>query len=498
MYVKQLNRIFTLKDAGTDPYLVFLTLRKLFPRAFFFQSNSTNHFQSIHRPVLTIIGLEADERICIKGGRAERFTSSTQEILSGAPLEIISEKLNEYYSPNKSAIPYENGGAFGSLGYDLVREIEPRLKKSGYFKKLAQNSDLEAEMLFVKNLIVFDHEKQQIHVILKSLLGYGLQYKEQILNIIRESSQVNPIELKNLDITKPSVDLFKQLTPSMGRIKFKSAVSKIKEHITEGDIFQAVLAERMEYQLEQATALEIFSCLRKINPAAYSFFFQFEGSEYFGASPETLAKVAHGKVETHPIAGTRPRGQSRIEDLENEKQLINCPKEAAEHLMLVDLARNDIGRIAAPGSVDVSTFRKVMRLANVMHLSSVVVGKLNKKYSAFDVLKACFPAGTLSGAPKIRAMEILAELESVPRGFYGGAIVAFDFCGDLDSCIAIRAIEVNQGQAILRAGAGIVADSDPEKEYQEVEHKMASMLKAIDIAENAVISVEKINIGVGL
>jgi anthranilate synthase component 1 len=220
-------------------------------------------------------------------------------------------------------------------------------------------------------------------------------------------------------------------------------------------------------------------------PSDYSFYFDFKESAFFGASPETLVKVKAGILETHPIAGTRPRGCDEKDDLLLERQLKRSTKEGAEHLMLVDLARNDLGRVSKAGTIKVEIFRKILRLSNVMHLVSVVKGEKKSDKTDLEALSACFPAGTLSGAPKVRAMEILSGLESQPRGFYGGAVVAFDHGGGFDSCIAIRAVEIKDQTVILRAGAGIVADSQPEKEYQEIKHKLKALLSAVKAAEES-------------
>jgi anthranilate synthase component 1 len=476
------SQSYNKAQSGMNPFEVFREVRKLFPQAFFFQSCSTPESQ----PELTVLGLEAEEILSIRGGQIEALVGGKLRQIPGGSLGILEETLKSYYRPSGSSsgdrkIPFEEGGAFGGLGYDIVREMEPRLQKQGYFSSLPGSSELDAEILFVKNLIVFDHKEFQVHLILKSKSGSGIAHKDRLFHLLNQAclqSALPPLTAPVLRQTAPC-----SLRASLGRERFKTAGLKLKNHIRDGDIFQAVLAERFECEIS-AAGFDIFSCLRQINPAAYSFYFQFQSSEFFGASPEALIKIKDGRIETHPIAGTRPRGKNPSEDLQQERELIQSAKESAEHLMLVDLARNDIGRVAVPGTVEVKTFRQVMRLPNVMHLISKVEGQLQQKYSDFDALKACFPAGTLSGAPKIRAMEILAQLEAGPRGLYGGAVVAFDFQGGMDSCIAIRAMEVSQGLAILRAGAGIVADSELESEYQEIEHKLATLRQALALAES--------------
>jgi len=502
----------------TDPYNVFLELRKLFPNAFFLQTHSNfTQPNSSTKPLFSIIGLEAEEILTIRGGQAELIKGSDKTLLTGSALDELNRRLQFYTNAKDSKLPYEEGGSFGVIGYDLVREIEPSLKKMGYFSKLQNSTAVEAEIVFVKNLVVFDHKNKQTHLILKSKKGHGSRFKTQIINLLNRYAYVDQNQgsetllqnkkdqahelfrlrtllLEDLSmINRISIvkTLKNKLKLSFGYEAFKNAVDRIKKHIIEGDIFQAVLAEQMEYELNGITAIEIFTKLREINSSAYSFYFPFQKSEFFGASPETLVKVKNKKIETHPIAGTGPRGKNRAEDLIYESKLLASQKEAAEHLMLVDLARNDIGRVAIPGTVEVNEYRQVLRLTNVMHLSSIVTGQLNSKHQDFDVFKSCFPAGTLSGAPKIRAMEILSQLELQPRGFYGGAMVAFDFNGGFDSCIAIRGIEVVKNKAILRAGAGIVADSDSLSEYQEIHHKIVSLLQAIALCELKSIKYEK-------
>ena len=244
------------------------------------------------------------------------------------------------------------------------------------------------------------------------------------------------------------------------------------------------MSERFEFKTK-ALPLNVYAMVKTRCTSDYSFYFDFKESAFFGASPETLVKVRDGILETHPIAGTRPRGCDEKIDILLERQLKRSTKEGAEHLMLVDLARNDLGRVSKPGTINVEIFRKILRLSNVMHLVSVVKGEKKSDKSDLEALKACFPAGTLSGAPKFRAMGILSKLESRPRGFYGGAVVAFDHGGGFDSCIAIRAVEIKDQVVILRAGAGIVADSQPEKEYQEIKHKLKALLSAVKAAEES-------------
>jgi anthranilate synthase component 1 len=259
-------------------------------------------------------------------------------------------------------------------------------------------------------------------------------------------------------------------------------MKRMKEHIRAGDVFQGVISERMRVNLK-AHPFRVYRALRMLNPSPYHYYFATAGQAVVGASPEMLLKVGHdGRIETCPIAGTRPRGKDVATDQKMERQLCASVKEKAEHLMLVDLARNDLGRVSEPGTVRVSEFMRVRRFSHVMHLVSTVQGKLSKRHSPWDALIATFPAGTLTGAPKVRAMQIISELEPVRRGPYGGAFVLYDFSGRLDSAITIRTLFASKRGAFLQAGAGIVADSRPEMEYQEILNKARPVLKAIELA----------------
>lgn len=434
-----------------DPFETYLALKAKYPQAFFFQVNDDGNAK------LTLIGLRPYEVIC---------ASDHEDVLSH-----LARRLKENH---KEAVnfPYEFGGAFGCLGHEIVKFIEPSLKDSGYMKEM---KDVEAQVYLVKELIVFDHLKKLIHFTKECSAG--------VTDLrVRVSS---PYQYNKVQECDPSL-----FEPHLSQAVFTKGVAKIKEHIKQGDIFQAVLSERFERKIV-SSPLQIFSKLRTAHVSAYSFYFDFKTSSFFGSSPESLLNIHNNVMETHPIAGTRPRGYTVADDKLQENQLKRSVKEAAEHLMLVDLSRNDLGRVAVPGSVEVKGFRTLLKLPHVMHLVSIVTGVKRSGLSALDAFKASFPAGTLSGAPKIRAMDIIANIETRPRGFYGGAVVAFDFGGNLESCIAIRSVEVKDQTAILRAGAGIVADSRAYKEYEEILHKCKSLMMVIDASECEVLSCEK-------
>ncbi len=492
---------------SVNPFELFKKIQQVYTKAFFFQT----------REDLTVIGLEAEEIL--------RFNSKSDV----ATLKYLENRLAKYQTPSSSR-PYENGGAFGILGYDLVRHMEPCLKSK--LPSGSKNNDLEnyleGEIHFVKKLIVFDHKTKKISLYLNSKTRRHPKHKakhkqpNEISKKIGETSEIGEKEFLTsliesnirlssspstpISATEKKAPLFK---PAMGEKKYLQSVARIKKHIIDGDIFQAVLAEKLSCKTK-TPPLQIFERLRSQHQSPYSFYFGLTDRVFFGASPETLVKVKiegkNRKVETHPIAGTMPRGKTspptkqsvkpldhriaqRIDkrlDKIQQKKLLTSAKESAEHLMLVDLARNDLGRVSKPGSVQVTAFRQVMKLTNVMHIISKVQGDLLPNMTPLAALIAGFPAGTLSGAPKIRAMEILADLETCPRGLYGGAVVAFDFGGNLDSCIAIRSMEISDSpdrlgnyNAVLKAGAGIVADSDPKSEYQEVHHKLKPLKEAL-------------------
>ena len=340
----------------------------------------------------------------------------------------------------------------------------------------------EIQLMVFQDVLAFDRVMNKVIVISNINLhdsdldkGY-IKAKKKINDLIK----ILKAPYKDIAFTLPSSIEDKKVSykKSLGRKDFENNVRKIKSYIKQGDIFQCVLSDQFEVDIPQDPFL-VYRTLRASNPAPYLFYLCLGDTVLTGASPETLVKVQNGTVETCPIAGTRPRGKDIKEDKTFEKNLLASVKEKAEHLMLVDLGRNDIGRVSKPGTVEVSEFMQVHRFSNVMHLVSLVKGKLKKGLSALDALIACFPAGTLSGAPKIRAMEIINDLEKTRRGPYGGAIVYYDYSGSFDSCIIIRSLLIKKKTGLFQAGAGIVADSNPAKEYDEVLHKSSALRKAI-------------------
>jgi len=333
-------------------------------------------------------------------------------------------------------------------------------------------------------LLVFDHRLRSLKIIVNAFLGDGSAEErharavECVASIKQRLTQ--PVDLRLVSI----VEVGEHPLPrsNFSREEFERAVKRAKNYIVAGDVFQVVLSQRFEVPFN-GDPLDFYRCLRFINPSPYMFCLNF-GSDFslVGSSPEMHVRIADDSVEIRPIAGTRPRGASPGEDEANAAQLLNDPKERAEHIMLVDLARNDVGRVAEFGSVRVTEFMQVERYSHVMHIVSNVVGQLRAGCSAFDAVRSTFPAGTVSGAPKIRAMQIISELEKTRRGCYAGAIGYFGFNGNVDSCIALRCAVLKNGHAYFQAGAGIVSDSDPQREYEETVIKARAMMKALAMA----------------
>ena len=368
-------------------------------------------------------------------------------------------------------------GAVGYFAYDAVRQLERLPAKS--------KDDLgvpDCVLMFFDRVLAFDHVRQQLHIM--ATADCAKEPPERAY--ARAGNDIRKIEKKLASWKKPaerrplasSAAKAKETTP---RAKFLKDVAKIKEFISAGDIFQAVLSQRFELTPGVAP-LEIYRALRAVNPSPYMYFLQMDGFEVLGSSPEMLVKVKDGRLEYRPIAGTRPRGSDDAEDQRLEGELRADEKERAEHVMLVDLGRNDLGRVSEFGSVKVKQLMSVERYSHVMHLVSSLESKLRPGLTPLAALAACFPAGTLTGAPKVRAMEIIEELEPVRRGVYGGAVLYADFAGNLDSCIAIRTLVMKGKRAYVQAGAGIVADSIAEKEDEECRNKARALLRAVEKA----------------
>jgi anthranilate synthase component 1 len=367
----------------------------------------------------------------------------------------------------------------GFFGYDTVQLVEdiPVLP--------ADSLDIpDAMVLFYDVVLVFDNLKHELFLVSSAYLPETdrseRKLREEYLKAEAEIARLKTLLKKTISQDIGGARLDGDLRQVTSKEDFCRAVEKCREYIAAGDIFQVVLSQRME-QKASVAPFDLYRTLRVVNPSPYMYFLHCGEFSIIGASPEMLVRVDEGRVETRPIAGTRRRGATKEEDDQLEAELRNDPKEKAEHLMLVDLGRNDIGRISEFGTVSVDEFMSVEKYSHVMHLVTSVHGKLRKDLTQIDALFSCFPAGTLSGAPKIRAMEIIAELEGLRRGVYGGAIAYIDFTGNLDSCIAIRTIVMNRDTIRFQAGAGIVYDSKPEREFEETMEKLSANLKSLEM-----------------
>lgn len=407
-------------------------------------------------------------------------------ILREKPIELLKAKLRSFRSPSSSELPPFTGGAIGFFGYDLLQ----------YYEKLPAHriDDLQMndmQFMFCDQVIVFDHFKQQLQIIGNVHIEQGAtdsdiekSYNEAVAKIDATIERLSQPVANSIAPTSPiphDPDLG-DVQSNLTKEQFMANVDKAKEYIRAGDIFQVVLSQRFSIDTD-IDPLLVYRVLRTMNPSPYMYYLKMGEEVIVGTSPEALVKVANDRVETRPIAGTRPRGATPEQDKALELELLADEKERAEHLMLVDLGRNDIGRVSEFGSVRCDSFMEIERYSHVMHIVSNVSGKLRQDKDFFDAFISCLPAGTVSGAPKLRAMQIIAELENEARGAYAGAIGYLGFGGSMDTCITIRTIIFKHGKAYVQSGAGIVWDSVPESEYMETVNKAKGMLKAIRAAE---------------
>ncbi len=395
------------------------------------------------------------------------------------PLEALKKIFAHIKTVRVPGLPRFLGGAVGYFGYESVRLVE-RIPIRG--KDELEIPDIL--LLFYDVVLVFDNLKHQLHLVSsayvptdrRSELDLRNEYERAAVEIGKLKMILEKSESTRLGSARRNGELQVGLT----EFSYGEMVRRAKEYIVEGDIFQVVLSQRLK-QTAEVAPFDLYRTLRVVNPSPYMYYLDCNSFQIIGSSPELLVRVEEGTVETRPIAGTRRRGNTEEEDRRLEHELLNDQKERAEHLMLVDLGRNDLGRICEFGSVCVTQFMEIERYSHVMHIVSNVKGRLRKDVSPIDALYSCFPAGTLSGAPKIRAMEIIAELEPVQRGVYGGAIAYVDFSGNLDSCIAIRTIVIKDRTLYFQAGAGVVFDSNPHREYEETLEKLRANLKAFEM-----------------
>ena len=408
-----------------------------------------------------------------KGSEEETPTVTVKKVEH--PGDTLRQILSEYKSPTLPDLPPFTGGLVGYFSYDYIKYAEPNLKL-----KNEENADFQdVDLMLFDTLIVFDSYKQKLILI----AGVSTQDPEHSY----EEAKKHLEDMKTLlrsdarAIERP-LQLITPLTPAHSKAAYGKMVETAKHHIYEGDIFQVVLSNPLTAKAT-GSLFDVYRVLRTVNPSPYMFYFCSDTFEMAGASPETLAKLQNGMLYTFPLAGTRPRGKTEEEDKALEKNLLSDEKERAEHNMLVDLGRNDLGKISQLGSVKVDRYMNVLRFSHVMHIGSTVEGKIRLDKDGVDAIDAVLPAGTLSGAPKFRACQIIEKEESRKRGIYGGAIGYLDFSGNMDTCIGIRLAYKKNGVLCVQSGAGIVADSDPQKEYQECLNKAKAMVTAIKKAE---------------
>jgi anthranilate synthase component 1 len=420
------------------------------------------------RPYLTVQACGED--VLLERGRA-------RESRKGSALPILKELLRQHRPATFAGLPRFTAGAVGYFAYDTVRQLE----RIGEHAK----DDLclpDCVLMFFDRVLAFDHLRHQIHIIASADVSRESPRKAYD----RALADIAMLEKKlarglHWDKSGKARTSKLKLHAGTSRTRFMKSVERAKEYIAAGDIFQVVLSQRLDFTPEVAP-FDIYRALRTVNPSPYMYFLRRGDTHVLGSSPEMLVRVTGSKLEYRPIAGTHPRGRDEAEDSRLETEMLADEKERAEHVMLVDLGRNDLGRVSEYGSVKVRDLMYVERYSHVMHIVSALEGKLRDGLDALDAFAACFPAGTLSGAPKVRAMQIIEELEPVRRGIYGGSVLNADFAGNLDSCIAIRTMLMQGERAYLQAGAGIVADSDPAKEFQEAMNKAQAVLRAVEMA----------------
>ena len=444
--------------------------------------------------------LAADPYLIVRGRGKQ--TIIEKDGVSETRDECVTDFLRRHFSENKlaNAVGPLVGGAVGYLGYGAANWFEPALNRSEPSGERSSSPvNLPADdalLMFYRTLVFFDHLQQQTRVVsivftqeaggsatrLRELYDAAVRETERIEKRMRVSSASLGSDESRSGRGKPEPGMQTTVRSNWGKDDFQNAVREVKEHIFAGDCYQAVLSQRF-MRTVAVGAVPIYRALRKSNPAPYTYLLQVGDESIIGASPEMLVRCRGKELDYRPIAGTRRRGATEAEDRQLAEEMLGDEKEVAEHMMLVDLGRNDLGRVAEFGSVVVAELMSVERYSKVQHLVSSLRARLRAGCDRFDALAACFPAGTVTGAPKVRAMEIIRELEPDKRGVYAGAVLYIDYADNLDSCIAIRTIVLKEGEASVQAGAGIVADSVPEREYEETVHKAQALLRAIEIAE---------------
>ena len=416
----------------------------------------------------SFIGFDPKSRIYYKNGKVTIEGEGAKEVVTNKPFDIIREFLKDYKTPKLENIPPFTGGLVGYFGYSMIAVAEPILK-------LRESEFNDFDLMFFDKVVAYDHLTQKISVIV-NMKTYDVEYQykkacDDIENIISIITEQKPLpKTKSFD----KVDFKSNMTEE----DFCEMVEKTKKYIYNGDVFQCVVSRRFETTYE-GSLIDAYRVLRVTNPSPYMVYIMCDGNEIISTSPETLVRLKDGRLSTYPVAGSRPRGKNKAEDDALVKDLLSDEKELAEHNMLVDLGRNDIGKISKINSVDVTAYMVINKYSKIMHIASEVEGDIRDDKDAFDAVESVLPAGTLSGAPKIRACEIIEELEQYPRGIYGGALGYIDFNGNLDVAIAIRMAVKKEDKVYVQAGAGIVADSVPHSEYIETYNKALAVMNAV-------------------
>ena len=430
----------------------------------------------------SIIGLQCDESLQVRGQQIEVFKNgeSVEKLNHADPLEWIDQYRERFKVPELDGLPRFVGGLVGYFGYDTIRYIEPKL---GQCLNPDEFGTADILLMLSTEILVFDNLKGSVYiVVLAPADNNGFDDAQQRIDELAQGLENNapssPLAVNNVEIAELD------FVSGFSEVGFKNAVVKTKQYIVAGDVMQVVLSQRLNAKF-QGSAIDVYRHLRRLNPSPYMYYLNMGEFEIVGSSPEILVRQEGDEVTVRPIAGTRPRGANEQQDDALEQELLADPKELAEHLMLIDLGRNDIGRIAEVGTVELTEKMNVERYSHVMHIVSNVKGKLAPNQSCIDVLRATFPAGTVSGAPKIRAMEIIDELEPIKRGVYSGAIGYISWQGDMDTAIAIRTAVIKDGTISVQAGAGIVYDSVPDNEWVETLNKAKAVLRAAALAEKA-------------
>jgi anthranilate synthase component 1 len=427
----------------------------------------------------TFLGARPYMIVRAHGRQIEIERNGRRQSLEGSPFKTLDELLRKHKPARVPGLPPFTAGAVGFFAHDAVRQLERLPERARNDLKIP-----DCVLMFFDRLLAFDHVRHEIFIIANADVARQparKAYDAAVRDIARIEAQLaQPLPRKYLRPPKPRGGKLK-IKQSVTKRQFLRTVERIKDYIMAGDVFQAVPSLRLETE-PGIPPLEIYRALRRVNPSPYMYFLRMGEMTVLGSSPEMLVRVTGRKLEYRPIAGTRRRGRDEAEDLKLEQELLADEKERAEHVMLVDLGRNDVGRVSEFGSVRVANLMFVERYSHVMHLVSALEGRLRADLTPADALAACFPAGTLTGAPKVRAMEIIEEVEPVRRGIYGGAVLYADFAGNLDSCIAIRTMLMKGKKAYIQAGAGIVADSVPESEYQECLNKTQALVRAVELA----------------